>query len=94
MANTYLGKRAVYDLASSLLAWDGFRFPALSRCSYHAGAHAEHLSFHIGDRPVTFSVLPDSKIRCVEECKGFVLRNEGTLQQGWMFSHRYDYGVL
>lgn len=85
-----LNKQVLYDFASSLLAWDGYRFPAISRCSYQSGQSAAHLSFHIGDRAVVFSVLPGSLIRCVEQCSGFLIRHEGTLQHGWTFSHRYD----
>lgn len=93
MVNSYLGKRPLYDLAHSLLEWDGFKFPSLSRCNYYAGVHAEHLCFFIGGicgRFVTFSLFSDSRIRCVEENDGFDIRYEGTLQEGWTFSHRYD----
>ncbi len=91
VGNKFLGKQALHDLASSLLSWDGFHFPPLSRCAYSvSNASHEQLVFHIGDRLVTFSVLPGSRIRCVEEHGGFDLRHEGTLQDGWTFSHRYD----
>lgn len=86
----HYSKKELYCLARSLLKWDGFKFPPISQCTYWVGQCTQYLFFHIGDRGVTFSVYDGSRVRCVEENDGFGIRYEGTVQDGWTFSHRYD----
>lgn len=78
MTTQFLGKKALYDLARSCLP--AYKFPSLSKCKYATGCSGENLSFQLSGKSMFFALRNGFLIRVVEQCAGFDLRMERTLQ--------------